>query len=419
MTEPKTNRRTFMKTTTHAAAFALAGTALSYSKVQGANDRIRMGLIGCGGRGRNALNVDMHKACKDLNIEVAAICDVWRLNREAAAQEVKEYYGREPKQFSRFADLLELDDIDAVMIATPDFAHSPILAAAARAGKDAYCEKPMATNMRDARNAVDAIRENKRIVQIGTQRRSDGKHKGAAKLIQSGILGTITQVETAWNDKVARWNRPFDMVKEEDVDWEQYQMGLRRRPFDPRRFRCWHLYKDYTVGVSGLLGSHLMDVALWFMDDPLPLWGTGEGGIFIWKEREHCDTFEGNLVYPKGFLLRYSNRFGNIKSGPEVVFYGSRGVLDSATFTARPEGAGDPIPEEVKAETLPGENHMANFINCVRSRQEPNAPVEAGYNHSVASIIMSESQFRGKRLYYDTEKRDISEHQPKSRKAQT
>lgn len=405
------NRRTFLKTTGQAGA-AVALTALSRRRALGANERIRIGLVGCGGRGNSLLN-ELDPA-HQFNAEVAAVCDVWRPARERTAARVKETFGTDPAQYARYGDLLERSDVDAVVIATPDFAHCPILRDAARAGKDAYCEKPMGSRMEDVRDAVDAVRENERIVQIGTQRRSDPRHRGGATFIQSGGLGIITQIETQYHDQNPRWLRGYDDVKKEDVDWEQYLMGQTKRPFDPRRYRCWHLYRDYTVGVSGLWGSHLMDVATWFMDDPLPLHGTGEGGIFVWKDRQHCDTFESNLVYPKGFLLRFAMRQGNSHRQPEVVFFGTKGTLNNADFVARPAGGRDPLEGAIALEPEPCEGHMANWIRCMRERTDPHATVEMGMAHSVASIITSESQFRGRRLYYDPKAREITEAAPEA-----
>lgn len=390
-----------------AATGALTTLRLSSSRALGANDRISIGVIGCGGRGSSLMG-DARKQ-EDLNVEITAICDVWRPGRERTVARVKEWYGREPRAFSRYEELLALDDVDAVIIATPDFAHSPILTAAARAGKDAYCEKPMATKLEDAKAAVDAVTENERVVQIGTQRRSDGRHKGAAELIQSGVLGTISEVEAAFHDANPRWARGYGDVREEDVDWEGYLVGLPKRPFDPARFRRWHLYKDYTVGTPGLLGSHMMDVAIWFMDDLLPLTGTANGGIFVWDDgREHADTLRCLLTYPKGWLLNYCTRLGNTTRPADLVFYGLKGTFDTSSWTAKGDGGGrEKLAEPVKAQAKPGENHMRNWLECIRSREKPNAPIEAGYAHSVASIMCFQAFETGRTQAYDAEKREI------------
>ena len=406
MTQQPVSRRGFIKTS---AAATVATWAVTQRRAQGAGERLGIGVIGCGGRGNHNIG-EVEKISDSHNVEVVAICDVWRPQIEQTAARVQEKTGKEPFTCQRFADLLARPEVDAVIITTPDHAHSPILAAAARAGKHAYCEKPMASRLEDAIDAVDAVKEAGTVVQIGTQRRSEGKHKAAAKLIQTGVLGTISQVNTAWHRNVPSWARPFDNVKQEDVDWEQFLMGQTERDFDPRRFRCWHLYRDYTTGLPGLLGSHLTDLAVWYMDDPLPLNGTALGGIYVWKDgREHCDTIECLWEFPKGFLLRYANRLGNDFPFSEARVFGTRGTFDAKTMKATPQGGAgkDKLKEEIAVVPEANESHMANFIESIRENKKPNAPIEAGYAHSVASILASQSQQMGTRLIYDQTKREI------------
>ena len=402
MSKKGQNRRDFLGR----SAAGMAGLAVSglgpTSRVLGANDRISIGLIGCGGRGNDRMR-RARAVAKELNLDFTAVCDVWRKNRVQTAARVKEWTGKDPFSCSRHADLLARSDVDAVIIATPDHAHTPILIAAVRAGKDAYCEKPMAVRFEDAVEALKAVRETKRVVQIGTQRRSDGKHIAGAKLIQSGVLGKISEVETCWHDCNPRWARAYGDVKEEDVDWEQYLMYLPKRSFDPRRHRCWHLYKDYTVGTPGLLGSHTIDVGTWFMEDPLPETAVAHGGIYVWKDgREHADTIECLFGYPKGFMLTYSTRLGNNKMGAEAIFYGTKGTFDTKSWTVSPVGgrANERVKEEIKVKPERGIDHVRNWIECLRSRKDPNAPIEAGYAHSVASIMAFRAWESGRRQLY-------------------
>lgn len=400
------SRRSFLKTS---ASTALGSWAVHAGRALGAGDRIRIGVIGCGGRG-NYLMGEIEKIAESHNVQVAAVCDVWRLPREAAIDRVTKTYGNAPDSYVRYEDLLASPNVDAVIISTPDHAHSPILADAARAGKHAYCEKPMASRMEDAIDALDAVKKSGVIVQIGTQRRSEGFHKAAAKVVQSGVLGTISQVDTSWHRNTPSWARAYDEVRQEDIDWEQFLMGQTERPFDPRRFRCWHLFRDYSTGLPGLLGSHLTDVAVWYMDDPLPLNGVALGGTYIWKDgREHCDTMECLWEFPKGFLLRYSNRLGNDYPFSEVVVYGANGTLDVAQKKVSAVGGGGPhkLTEDLEIEPEPSESHMANFIESIRENKTPNASIEAGYAHSVAAILASQSQFEGRKLVYDSASREI------------
>jgi predicted dehydrogenase len=405
------NRRDFLCRSAGAAAgAALAAVAVGPRRVLGANDRISIGVIGAGGRGQYLMG-EINNAAKRQEVEMTVICDVWRLERERAAAKLKAWTGRAPRMFSRHGEVLALKDVDAVTIATPDFQHSKILADAARAGKDAYCEKPMASNMKDARDALHAVLDNKRVVQVGTQRRSEGMFVAGAELIQSGVLGTISEIVTGWNDCNPRWARPYHDVKEEDVDWEAYLMDLPKQPFDAQRFRRWHLYKDFTVGTPGLLGSHIIDIAHWYMDDHFAKSCVAHGGIYTWKDgREHADTIECLWDYPKGFLLRYQTRLGNNFPMPEATFFGIRGTFDTSSWKATGEGGGDGrLKEEIRIKPKQGVNHVENWLECIRTRKTPNADIRAGYAHSVASIMAFLAWDSGRRQIYDPEKEEIRE----------
>lgn len=435
MAKSRTDRRTFIRTSAATAAGVAVMSSLPRNVV-GANDRLRVGVVGCGSRGNYLIDETLGVASA-LNVEVAALCDVWRVNRERTAERLAARQGRKPETFSRFMDLLSSKDLDAVIIATPDFAHTPILIEAVKLRKDAFVEKPMATVLEHARTALKLVQETGTVVQVGVQRRSDRRHQEGARLVQSGILGKVSEVETAWHDAAPRWARDYSDVREGDVDWEQYLMFLPREPFSAPRFRRWHLYKDFTVGTPGLLGSHLIDVAVWFMDDPLPASAVAHGGVYVWKDgREHADTLDCILEYPKGWIVNYSTRLGNKHAIPETIFYGTKGTFDTESWTARGEGGGAgaltrsvtvPKPESARAAALPasatagsggsagaqldprveGEGHVRNWIECVRSRARPNAPIEVGYAHSVASIMCFEAWKSGRRQVYDPGRMEI------------
>lgn len=427
-------RRSFLQTSLVTAASLTVNSVLP-KDVRGANDRLRLGVIGCGSRGNYLIDETLRVAAA-LNVEIVALCDVWKLNLERTAARLARRQPTKVQTFARYEDLLKMSGLDAVIIATPDFAHTPILIEATKLKKDAFVEKPMATVLEHAKTAVQLVRANQTIVQIGVQRRSDPRHQAGAKLIQSGLLGHVSEIEAAWHDAAPRWARDFSDVKREDVDWDQYLMFLPKEPFNPARFRRWHFYKDFTTGTPSLLGSHLMDVAIWFMDDPLPRSVAAHGGVYVWKDgREHADTMDCLLEYPKGFLLNYSTRLGNNKPVPEVIFYGTRGTFDTQSWTARGEGGGrDAIKEPVivadpksaptataaasasgqpsglamNDQRVSGEGHVQNWLECVRSRRTPNAPIEVGYAQSVSSIMCLQAWTSGRRQVYDATKMEIT-----------
>ena len=402
--QEKFGRREFMTR----SAMGLAAMSLG-SRVLGANDRISIGVIGAGGQGQGDMRAAMSFS-KDLNVEVTAICDVWRLNRESAVAAVEKQYGRKPREFVDYQDLLALDDVDAVIIATPDFHHCRMLNDAMRAGKDVFVEKPMAMFFDQAKESLKIAKQTKRVVQVGTQRRSDGRHAAGAQFVRSGALGTISRVEAAWNDCGPRWKKDISNVKPEDIDWNRYLLGAKKRPFDPSRFREWQLYRDYSSGTVGLLGSHMIDVVHWFMDDSLPTSAVASGGRYAWKEREHEDTLYALFDYPKGFMLRYLTGLGN-STGNGCYFFGTNGTFDTTTWKATGVGgAGEKkIKEERVIESRAGMNHVRNFLECVRSRQTPNASIADGYAHSICAIMAEMSLRTGKKIIYDHEKQELRE----------
>lgn len=409
MTTDKMTRREFV--TRSAAGVALGAIALApAARVLGANDRLSIGVIGTGGRGRQLMG-EINRMSEELNVEITALCDVWKLSMDPAVDMVKKQYSRKPRTFVDYEDLLALDDVDAVVIATPDFHHVRMLVKAVRAGKDVYVEKPMAIVFGEAREALRAVEETGRVVQVGTQRRSDGRHRAGAEFIKSGTLGTISRVEASWNDCGPRWRKDVSNVKAEDIDWNRFLAGRKHRPFDAHRFREWQLYRDFTCGTIGLLGSHMIDVVHWFTDDPLPTSGVAHGGHYVWKDgREHEDTMYALFEYPRGFILRYCTGLGN-SYGMGCYFYGTNGAFDTTSWKATGLGGrgGSKIKEEISVEPLPGENHMKNFLECVRSRKTPNADIYAGYAHSITAIMGARALRRGKKVKYDIARREMRE----------
>jgi predicted dehydrogenase len=416
MSDVSVPRRDFL-----AAGLGLATAALASSRAQaqGANDRIGIGLIGCGVRGTYILNEVL--AVAPGRIQVVALCDVWSEARAKLAASVAEKLpGQTPRLMARHQELLTTSGLDAVIIATPDHAHCAVLMDVVRAGKDAYVEKPLCARLEDAVAAHDVVKASNRIVQVGTQRRSSPRFKAANEYVRSGALGKICKIETAWNRNVASWARPYDMISQSDVDWEQYQMYLPKRAWDPMRYRRWQCFYDYTTGLAGLLGSHMIDVALWFMDDPFPSSAVALGRTLTWKDgREISDTAEYVFEFPKGWLLTFSSRLG---SGPESdyeVFYGQERTLDSRDWTSRP--AANSRPGDAKDIVLPdpvqtsegsltaGEArpHVANWIECLASRKQPNAPIEVGYAHAVACCLAREAERTGRTMTYDAANRRI------------
>ena len=309
MSDPRLPRREFIATGVGLAAAALTSTRAG---AVSPNDKINVGIVGCGVRGNYILGEAIAAGAGRLN--VVGVCDVWKVAREKMAADLADKHGMTPQQFARHQDLLALPGLDAVIITTPDHAHCAVLTDVVRAGKDAYVEKPLCARLEDAIAVHDLVKASTQVVQVGTQRRSSPKFRAACEYVRSGALGPVCKIETAWNRNVPSWSRPVDMVRPDEVDWEQYQVYLPKREFDPVRYRCWQLFYAHTTGLVGLLGSHMIDVALWFMDDPVPTSAVALGGNLTWKDgREISDTAEYVFEFPKGWILTFSSRLG---SGP-------------------------------------------------------------------------------------------------------
>jgi len=407
MTREQITRRDFVARTA-AAGLALGATKMvAQDKPRGANERLRIGIIGCGGRGGGLMS-EIQKFGKDLNAEITAVCDTYRPNLNSAATKVEKWFGRKPFTTTNYEELLAQKDVDAVTVATPDFAHGPQLIAAMRAGKDVYVEKPMCSRLEEANEALRLAKETKRIVQAGTQRRSDGRHMAAAELIRSGALGTLSKVTMAMCVNAPRWRRDFSKIKEADVDWKRFLMHLPDRPFNASQFLQWHLYKDFTLGLPGLWMSHFIDLIPWFTGDPFPKSVVSHGGVYVWHDREHADTFQTLLEYPKGFLVSWEMRLGN-SAGVCCLFYGTNGTLDAEKWKLSGEGgAGDKkIKEETVIKPQPTTHHMQNWLECVRSRQAPRADINAGYQHSIAGIMSAQALWSGRRQVFDPKTQTI------------
>jgi len=382
------------------------GAAVSSALASGSapSDRISIALVGAGGRGTYLLREI--EQCRDLNIAVTAVCDVYRPNLEKAAASIEKSWGARPFQTVDFRELLEKSSIDAVVIATPDFGHSRILQECVEAGKDAYCEKPMGVVFEEAKAAYLAVKKSSQVVQIGTQRRSEGPYLAASRLMHSGILGKVTRVDMSVNFQQPRWRRDHSHVTEKDVAWDQYLFNRPRRPFDARRLREWQLFRDYTNGIAGLWMCHYIDQVHWFLQDPYPATAAANGGVFLWQDgRETSDVFHALMTYPKGFLVSFAMSLTN-SAGNRNLWAGTRGCLDAEAFRISGEGseASDKLEKEIRIEPEPTTSHMHNFLECVRSRQKPRADIEAGFSHAVACCMAGLAFDSGRRVGFDHSK---------------
>lgn len=396
------------------AVTAAGLAAISYRKVFGANDRIGLGLIGCGQRGVRALLREALSFREQAGAEVRAVCDIWKPRLEEAAAAVKAAQGDEPKQIRAYRELLALKEIDAVIIATPDHQHATMLTDAVRAGKDAYVEKPLAMEMKELLTCVDTVKKSDRIVQMGTQIRSLPSSMAAKQWVQSGGLGKIFKVEQERNALRPYWHsRGEREIRPEETEWKAFLFNRRERPWDPQQYTGWYGYRDFSRGPHANLMVHFIDLVHHITGAQLPKRVVTLGGSFCYRDAYNApDSVETILEYDD-FLVRYSTAFG-IAAGNYLKFFGTRGTLDAGNWSGKPftvsgQGAQEPLPEGTAIPEVESDPHMLNWLKCLRSRRQPNAPIEAGYSHSVAVIMADEALVRGRRLVYDPVKRAIRE----------
>lgn len=395
-----------------------AATAASYQRLLGANDRIRVANIGCGRRGLLKELIQVKDAAA---IDIAAVCDIWRQKREKAAADVKEFTGQSPQQVHNYLDILADKTIDAVVIGTPDHQHCTMLIEAIRAGKDVYVEKPLAMNMKELIRAYDTVKKSDRVVQVGTQMRSYKQTAGARQIVTTGGIGKILKVEQVRNGYSPYWmsyggsqftgNPPT----EEDTDWKAFLMGQKSRPFSAKQYQGWYGFRDFSRGPHTNLMVHFIDMVHYVTGTGAPKRAVALGGTFRWKDQYDApDSVEVVFEYGEGFLVRYCTFFGT-GAGNYAKWFGTRGTLDARSLSAREswtvtgQGAGEPdrITEDFTVPESETTHHMQNFLECVRSRKEPIAPIEAGFNHSVACILADEALISGRRMTYDSARREI------------
>lgn len=394
-------------------AAAASAALLRPERVLGANDRIRMAIMGAGRR--NLLGEALQFA-KECNVDLAVVCDTWRQRRESASTRIQKALGTTPELVVHWQDVIARKDIDALIISTPDHQHCTQLAAAARAGKDAYIEKPMAMNMKELIMAVDTVKKNKRVVQVGTQIRSLPSSIAAKRFVAAGGLGKIIKVEQSRNGWKPYWHGYADPnLKESDVDWKAFLMHVKQRPFDADQYTAWMGYREFSQGAHAGLMVHFVDLMHFITGVTVPRRVMAMAGTYRWKDSRTCpDSIEVLLEYPEGFLVRYNSTFGN-GANNYLKFFGTRGTMDASrwgwkdTFSISGEGTqdadkirtGDVIPP---AESV---HHMKNYFECIRTRKDPNAPIDAGYAHSVAALMADLSFQKRKEVTYDAAKRAI------------
>ncbi len=369
--------------------------------MMGANDRIRTGIIGAGGRGKYLTG-----QFKEIGAEMAAVCDIYEPNLQGGLKEAS----TGAKAYHDYRKLLDDKSIDAVIVATPDHWHARMVIDAVEAGKDVYCEKPMAHTIAETYAVVEAVRRTKRVVQVGMQRRSaplflEGKH-----IVDSGQLGEIRLVTSAWYN----YTPPFPNRKlAGDLDWKQWLGSAPERPLDPMRFFNWYYYYDYSGGLLVGQAAHIVDCIQWYMNSMAPVAVTCTGGKINLPGAEVPETAVIAIEYPENYLgtftLGYKAMQYSMFNDQIQQYHGNKARLDVGRewYSLYPEQK-TAIDLKASVESKkPGSfstaapSHIRNFLECIRSRKDPNAPVEAGQATAIVLAMAMDSLRSGKRLKWN------------------
>jgi predicted dehydrogenase len=359
-----------------------AATALSASRILGANDRVRIGIVGTGGRGSYL----MREASKCPNVQWVAVCDAWDQRCDKALG----LTGPGVEKYPEYHALLSRNDIDGVIVATWDNTHAQISMDACRAGKDVYVEKPMTSTPMQGPPLVKAVREHKRILQTGVQQRST-EHFLEAKqrFMDSGQIGRVHMVRTIWNNNSGYRLAPPPGVesKPQGLDWDACLGSLPKIPWDPKRYFNRFSYMDLCCGQTGGLFVHMVDVVQWFLGITRPSSVATLGGIYEFDDgRDTPDNVNLVAEYPERLTVTFeasvTDRVG--AESADIVFLGSGGRLHifRSGYRFLPAGARD----AAGAITSKGvrDQHMQNWIDCIRSRKDPTATVEQGHFGAMA-----------------------------------
>lgn len=442
----KNSRRDFIKKTTLTGAATYLGSmafsATSYRRIIGANDRVNVGVVGFSDRHKDAHMPCFMNLYKELNFDVIAVSDIWKKRREEGVAAWKEKLGHDITACVNNEALYDIKDVDAVFISTADFQHAQHTVQAVKAGRDAYSEKPTAETMEDARAVLKAVRESKQIVQIGSQRRSGANYMAANDFIKSGKFGPIVMVELTWNvNQPGRWRRPalVAQLKEEDTDWKRFILNRPYEPFNARHYLEYRLFWPYSSGIPGQWMCHQIDTVHWFSGLPHPRSVAVNGGNYVWKDgRKNADTLTAVFDYGplddlnSGFQVVFTSRQTNAAGDVKEIYYSNGGTLNLDTNMITPEGG---LTEEyakamnMQPNLLPkmslnsndskvstGANtggdpltqaHIRNWMECVRSRKEPNAPIEAGYHHAIAVIMTNAAYRTGEKVVFDEKTQEV------------
>ncbi|MEO8028242.1 MAG: Gfo/Idh/MocA family oxidoreductase [Bryobacteraceae bacterium] len=433
-----TSRRTFLQT----AALAAAAAAPARS----ANDKVQVGVIGCGARSQEIMKALLAHP----QAAITGICDAYKGRLERTITEVGSRNGSKPSPRKDYRDILGDKSIDAVIIATPDHWHARMVIEAVEAGKDVYCEKPLTYRASEGPEIIAAAKRTGKMVQVGSQPISSALQQKAKEIVRSGRLGQITMIRAAYNRNTASgaWIYPIPPdASPETCDWEKFQGSAPKHPFSLERFFRWRCYNDYSGGIATDLFVHLCTSIHFLMDAKVPARAVGLGELYRWKEsREVPDTINAVLEYPEGFVANLSATFNNQSGGesgvqvlgtkgslnigntltlsPEIVREDNQWIVDSWPKALEEAYYKDPKVRETElpsrrpravdgTRTFKGDGpdssitHLGAWLESIRTRQPHWEDASAGHHAAACAHMVNQAARTRRVVEWDFEKDDI------------
>ena len=424
MKRHESTRREFMRGT--AAAGLAAGlaasqrTAASAARVVGANDRINLGLIGCGGRGRWVMQNMVKPA--NANTALVAVNDIWRLRQETYPAEAAEQYGLKPKVYADYRRLLEDPEVDAVIVATPAHQHCRQTIDAVQSGKHVYVEKPIApiaSDLPELNECYDVVMASGLTVQHGSQGVSCPAARAVRAFIAEGTLGRLFRAESVESLPVPYWIHYKGPETEDATDWKAFLHNREPRPFDAHQHASWMGYHDFSSGAIGGWMSHFINTFHFVTGCGFPTAATAFGGRYALTNDPRCDAPDQLTVvleYDEGFHTQFVSHFGSAIGSESTLFMFEKGALrarfghDLGNPTYSSEGVDDSIESTKLLDfdpPYPGQAHVANWFDCIRNGGRPNADMEFGYKQGIAVLLGDLAYASGRRVVFDRDKREI------------
>jgi predicted dehydrogenase len=398
-TKDPSGRRRFLGTSLGATTSLLAGWRPAPASAVGANDRIRVGIIGTGGRARGLM-----RQLRDLpGQEIVAVCDVY----EPRVLEAGEIAGTGAAKLADYRRVLDDKDVHAVLIGAPDHWHKTMTLDALAAGKDVYVEKPVSHSMEEGAAMVAAVEASKQIVQTGTQQRSWEHYILGKQIVDSGKLGQVTFVSSYWYQRLG--TAPLPAIEVARLDWKRWLGPARDQPFDAERFVRWRHFKDFGGGVLTDLLTHWIDVVHWYMGVDTPMSAVATGRNYLSRTWEWPDAVTATLEYPKNFLVTHTGTYGSSIDDGGLEIRGDRATLkiDRQRLLVFNEGAprtgsNTPDPEiQVRSQGDGSISHLRNWLESIRTRKTPNAPMRTGHYAVRAAQIANAALARPSGLRFD------------------